>query len=194
MATVIEISGIEAIGKKLKTLEPKVVRSIFRRNLRTSMQIIRKAAILNLPMITGTLRRSVKIVTAKGTPFSTSVLVTTGDKGKNENSGMAFYGAFLERGWDLKSLKERNRYSQRRQQQRFFAMLKSGEAKQPTGKKSVPGKYYITRTYNHRYSEVAQKIEQGILRDIEDAVYQHSTPLFNDNPTGTTNLLTEMNQ
>jgi len=192
MATVIEISGIEAIEKKLKTLEPKVVRSIFRRNLRTSMKIIKDAAILNLPMKTGTLRRSVKIVNAKNNPYSTGVLVTTGEKGKHENSGLAFYGAFLERGWDLKSLKERNKWSQRRQQKRFFAMLKSGEVKQPTGKKTVPGKYYITRTYNHRYSEVAQKIEQGIIRDIEDAVYQHSTPLF-DQPTSG-NLLTEMNQ
>ena len=55
MATTIEISGIEEIEKKLKTLDESTVRSIFRRNLRNALKIIRDAARFNLPKRTGLL-------------------------------------------------------------------------------------------------------------------------------------------
>lgn len=92
------------------------------------------------------------------------------------NTGKAWYGHLVEHGWDLKPLSDRKRQSQKR----YFAMLKSGEAKTPTGKKTVPGKYYIERTYNANSSSVASQIEQGIVRDIEQAMENPygNLPLF----------------
>ena len=55
------VTGIKEIDRKLKTLEVKVQRKVLRQSMRKGMKLVLQDAISRVPVLTGLLKRNVKL-------------------------------------------------------------------------------------------------------------------------------------
>lgn len=95
MELLLNVVGLRLIEKKLKLLEPKIAKGIVRKNLRAAAKPILKAAKANCPVLTGRLRKSLKIRVLKKRKSSYALQVSPS---KGWAKGEEFYGGFVEFG------------------------------------------------------------------------------------------------
>ena len=61
MAGSIVVTGIKEIDSKLKTLEPRVQRKVLRQAMRSGMKLVMQDALMRVPVLTGLLKRNIKL-------------------------------------------------------------------------------------------------------------------------------------
>jgi HK97 gp10 family phage protein len=91
----IEIKGAKELEKKLLSFEPKIGRKIVRNALRKAAKIILIAAKANCPVVTGDLKKSLRVRAMKKKKHRYGVMVATS---AGWFKGKTFYGAFVEYG------------------------------------------------------------------------------------------------
>jgi HK97 gp10 family phage protein len=57
----IVVTGIKEIDSKLKTLEPKIQRKVLRQAMRSGMKLVFQEALQRVPVLTGLLKKNIKL-------------------------------------------------------------------------------------------------------------------------------------
>lgn len=91
------LTGDKALNRKLKKLAGKEAKAVIRKATRPALKPVLQEARAEAPKRTGNLRKNIKIRALPRSRKFFGSRVTSG-AGKSENSGDAFYGAFLEYG------------------------------------------------------------------------------------------------
>jgi len=95
------ITGDDELNKKLKLLAGKDAKKVVRKALRPALKPVLQEARGGAPTKSGQLKKNIKIKSIARSRTYIGARVTSGlgkAKSGNENSGKAFYGAFLEFG------------------------------------------------------------------------------------------------
>ena len=61
MAGSIVVTGVKEIDSKLKTLEPKIQKKVLRQAMRSGMKLVLQDAISRVPVLSGLLKRNIKL-------------------------------------------------------------------------------------------------------------------------------------
>jgi len=61
VATAIVVTGVREIDRKLKTLEPRVQRKVLRQAMRSGMKVVLQDALMRVPVLTGLLKKNIKL-------------------------------------------------------------------------------------------------------------------------------------
>ena len=91
----IKIEGAKELENKLKGFEPKIGRKVIRQALRKAAKVILIAAKANVPVVTGDLKKSLKVRALKKKRHRYGVMVAIS---AGWFKGKTFYGAFVEFG------------------------------------------------------------------------------------------------
>ena len=95
------LTGDAELNRKLKKLSGKEAKKVVRKSLRPALKPVLQEARGNAPKDTNNLSKNIKIKSIPRSRTYIGARVTSGSKKAkpgNENSGDAFYGAFLEYG------------------------------------------------------------------------------------------------
>jgi HK97 gp10 family phage protein len=155
----IKVTGIDAVRKAFKELEPKLARRVIQQAERKALAPIKAAIIAGAPENTGDLKRSVRIRIAKGPrksgrrTIAMGILVGGASKGKKgKKTGKAPWWAFLmEWGWIVG---KRIRHAGK-----VVGRLGSG--------RKIPGKHFTKRAMRAHESQAQQIMKSEILAGIE---------------------------
>jgi HK97 gp10 family phage protein len=71
----IVVTGIKEIDRNLKTLEPKIQRKVLRQAMRSGMKLVMQEALMRVPVLTGLLKRNIKLRAMKRSRSRTGLLV-----------------------------------------------------------------------------------------------------------------------
>lgn len=61
MAASVVVTGVKEIDRKLKILEPSIQKKVLRQAMRSGMKIVLQEALLRVPVLTGLLKRNIKL-------------------------------------------------------------------------------------------------------------------------------------
>lgn len=137
----VTISGAKELQKKLKGLPEKVANKIIRKALRSGAKIIERQAEINAPVLTGQLKKSIKVKSAKRRKKGEiGVSVITG---KGDFKGDQFYASFLEFGF------------------------KRGKRELGDDRQKVGPYKFMEPAFEAKKEEAARTIEQEMLSGIE---------------------------
>jgi len=92
----IRLRGAKQLLEALKTLDDKLAKKVYREAMRAAAKPILETAKANAPVVTGALRKSLKIRAIKRTRKGRVGVVISTDKGFFK--GETFYGSFIEFG------------------------------------------------------------------------------------------------
>jgi HK97 gp10 family phage protein len=98
---IIVITGDDELNKKLKLLAGKDAKKVVRKSLRPALKPVLQEARGAAPTKSGQLKKNIKIKSIARSRTYIGARVTSGlgkAKSGNENSGVAYYGSFLEYG------------------------------------------------------------------------------------------------
>lgn len=102
MAGSIVVTGIREIDRALKELEPKIQRKVLRQAMRSGMKLVLQDALMRVPVLTGLLKKNVKLRAMKRSRNRQGLLVQVkSDEGfvKVSKAGMRYwYPASVEFG------------------------------------------------------------------------------------------------
>ncbi len=102
MAGSIVVTGLKQIDSKLKTLEPKIQKKILRQAMRSGMKLVAQEALMRVPVLTGLLKRNIKLRAMKRKRNRVGLLVQVkSDPGFSKPYGhgqVAWYPAAVEYG------------------------------------------------------------------------------------------------
>lgn len=90
-----EVTGIDEIDKALAEMEKKVAKKLLKDAMKASMKPMLAAARAAVPVESGSLKKNIKLRTAKRSRTSFGFEIGVGEK---DYSGEQFYGAFQEFG------------------------------------------------------------------------------------------------
>jgi len=102
------LTGDSELNKRLAMLSGKEAKAVVRKALRPALKPVLQQARGTAPSKTGLLKKNIKIKSIARSRTYIGARVTSGSgkaKSGNENSGKAFYGAFLEYGTKPRSNK-----------------------------------------------------------------------------------------
>jgi HK97 gp10 family phage protein len=98
----IVVTGIREIDKTLKTLEPRIQKKVLRQAMRSGMKLVLQDALMRVPVLSGLLKKNVKLRAMKRSRNRQGLLVQIkSDPGfyKTSKAGnVAFYPASVEWG------------------------------------------------------------------------------------------------
>lgn len=92
------VTGDERINRALKKISGKEAKGLMRKSMRPALKPVLQEAKSNAPSDTGQLKKNIKIKAMKRSRSSFGMRVSMGRPGQKDNTGKAFYGAFLELG------------------------------------------------------------------------------------------------
>ena len=95
----IKITGLEAVQKAMKTLEPKLAKQVIRKAQRDALKIAQAAAKDDAPVLTGAGRRSIRVRTSKGPRGSKSKHTISLALLVGRAKGKEWYMGLQEHGW-----------------------------------------------------------------------------------------------
>lgn len=103
MAKPVAITGVKAIDRRLRRLEPKVQRKYVRAAMRRAMKPVKAQVEIEAPRETGFLSQQVKIRARKGRRGTLGINVQIGE---NDFQGDTYYAAFQELGTQYMDAKD----------------------------------------------------------------------------------------
>ena len=161
MGITIQLAGGDVLSEQLASLGRKVSGQIARDALRAAVKPIQAAMIAKVPVLTGLLRRSIKVRARSDGHGRYAMLVSSNTSraawnraGKRSVAGKGsydvYYGAFVEYGHF--------------QGKRHGGRKTRGAA---NGRNRVPANPFVGPAFDENYEETARLIEQGVLTGIE---------------------------
>jgi HK97 gp10 family phage protein len=75
MAGSIVVTGVKEIDRALKELEPKIQRKVLRQAMRSGMKLVMQDALMRVPVLTGLLKRNIKLRAMKRSRNRVGLLV-----------------------------------------------------------------------------------------------------------------------
>jgi HK97 gp10 family phage protein len=150
-----KVEGAEDIAKELAELEPKLQRKHCRKAVRDAATITQSSAILNAPVLTGRLQKSIKVRAWKR-PLKGQVAVKVlADPGKSrDDASGCWYANFVDQGFIAAGNGKLSKDSRQ-------ALKESGMAK------FVPGKHFMSNAYDSTKEAVAQRIVDDLVAGLE---------------------------
>jgi hypothetical protein len=157
----ITISGFEAVRRAFKELEPKLARKVLKQAEKKALGVPRSQAIANTPVLSGRMKKSIRIRAAKGPrsaargSVSMALLVGGAAGGKNKKGVKLPWWAFLiERGWTLgKRIRSGGKVV--------------GRNKVAGGNRHIAGKHIMKRALRATEGQIKQVMTVEILAGIE---------------------------
>jgi HK97 gp10 family phage protein len=156
MPSPIKIQGANEIKQRLRELEAKVAKKHTKAALRVGAKVILNQARANAPVVSGQVRRAIKIKVGRSRGGIVSMLVQLAAKAFN---GKIPYGMFVEFGHFMgKRLKGKFKGPDRKEQY--------AAASTAAGRKFVPGLHFISRAYDSRKAEALAAAQADLLDSI----------------------------
>ena len=156
----IKITGLEAVQRAFKELEPKVARKVIRQAQRNAIGIPKAVAAHNTPVLTGAMKKSIRIRSSKGPrgskgAISIALLIGAAAGAKSKKGQTLPWWAFLiEHGWTIgKRLRSGGKVV--------------GRHKLAGGNKRIPGKHIMKNALRQTEGQVKTQLTTEILAGID---------------------------
>ena len=161
----IKITGVEAIAKAFRELEPKLAKRVIRQAERNSLKTPYAQAKAAWPVLTGQSRRTIRIRTAKGPRGSRShtiamaLLVGEASNGKAKKNGSkrVWWPFLIEQGFHTGGKRIRH----------GGKTIGYTQTRASVAVKKIPGRHIMKRTLRSNESTVRQIMTDQIIAGIE---------------------------
>lgn len=162
----LKITGLKEVQKSLYAFSQQLGDRVVRNALREGAKVVQKIAKSNAPVRTGRLKRSIVIRNSKINNGKRSeeigVYLTV-----NTKKNGAYYGRFIEDGWNTHGPRGEMRRMRRRRSILFTDRVAGGSRKTQQGRTDVPGVKFMGRAFSSGKSAAVNQIIRAVEAGAE---------------------------
>ena len=173
MTEVIEVKGLREVQKALYSYSQQLGDRVIMAALRQGANLVKKAVVAAAPDKTGALKKSFRVSRSKihrgklsGDMIGVYLTIRKGRGRKDPKD--AFYGRWIESGWNVRGKKMSKGFVKRI----FSSLYKNSGRKSESGIRDVAGQRFIERAFLANRESAARLIVQAAERGAEIIAYK----------------------